>query len=100
MWNCDLLLLGRLERSSPLVQESLQRLKSVCQCFRSDLDHLFAITCSSHAVMAADEDKFVLFVSGLRIGGQSTNPLELQLLLDHLTGHLGEEQVLGSAYIP
>ena len=41
-----------------------------------------------------DEDKFVLFVSGLKIGGHGTNPLDLQLLVDHLTGHLGEEQVI------
>lgn len=42
----------------------------------------------------SDEDKFVVFTSGLKIGGHGTNPLDLQLLLDHLTGHLGEEQVL------
>ncbi len=41
----------------------------------------------------ADEDKFVMFVLGSKIGGKSTNLLELQLLLDHLTGHLGEEEV-------
>jgi hypothetical protein len=40
----------------------------------------------------ADEDKFIMFVSGSKIGGKSTNLLELQLLLDHLTGHLGEEE--------
>ncbi|KAG0592894.1 hypothetical protein KC19_1G288400 [Ceratodon purpureus] len=39
-----------------------------------------------------DEDKFVLFVSGLKIGGHGTNPLDLQLLVDHVTGHLGEEE--------
>jgi hypothetical protein len=44
-------------------------------------------------VVRADEEKFVVFASGLKIGGESTNPLELQLLLDHLTGHLGEEEV-------
>jgi DNA polymerase delta subunit 2 len=43
-------------------------------------------------VVRADEEKFVVFASGLKIGGESTNPLELQLLLDHLTGHLGEEE--------
>lgn len=44
--------------------------------------------------MFSDQDKFVVFVSGLKIGGHGTNPLDLQLLLDHLTGHIGEEQVL------
>jgi len=44
-------------------------------------------------VVSAGEDKFVMFVSGSKIGGKSTNLLELQLLLDHLTGHLGEEEV-------
>jgi len=44
-------------------------------------------------VVRAGEDKFVMFVSGSKIGGKSTNLLELQLLLDHLTGHLGEEEV-------
>lgn len=45
-----------------------------------------------------DKDKFVLFVSGLKIGGHGTNPLDLQLLVDHVTGHLGEEQVFPCLY--
>ncbi|KAH9565765.1 hypothetical protein CY35_04G094700 [Sphagnum magellanicum] len=44
------------------------------------------------SAVSSDEEKFVVFASGLKIGGESTNPLELQLLLDHLTGHLGEEE--------
>ncbi|XP_024369612.1 DNA polymerase delta small subunit [Physcomitrium patens] len=49
----------------------------------------------------SDVDKFVLFVSGLKIGGHGTNPLDLQLLVDHLTGHLGEvqEQSLSSQIV-
>eukprot|EP01018_Ginkgo_biloba_P029266 Gb_31965 [translate_table: standard] len=38
------------------------------------------------------DDKYVVFVSGLRIGGSKSNPLQFQLLVDHLTGHLGDEQ--------
>ncbi|EPS71644.1 hypothetical protein M569_03114, partial [Genlisea aurea] len=40
----------------------------------------------------ADVDKFVVFVSGLSIGSSSANPLNFQLLVDHITGHLGDEQ--------
>ncbi|XP_024521106.1 DNA polymerase delta small subunit [Selaginella moellendorffii] len=38
------------------------------------------------------EDKYVAFISGLRIGSDHCDPLQLQLLVDHLTGHLGDEQ--------
>ncbi|EFJ09735.1 hypothetical protein SELMODRAFT_129338, partial [Selaginella moellendorffii] len=37
-------------------------------------------------------DKYVALVSGLRIGSDHCNPLQIQLLVDHLTGHLGDEQ--------
>ena len=47
-----------------------------------------------YLTLLSDEDKFVLFVSRLKIGGHETNPLDLQLLVDHLTGHLSDEQVL------
>ncbi|BFI30950.1 DNA polymerase delta subunit 2 [Marchantia polymorpha subsp. ruderalis] len=40
----------------------------------------------------SESEKYVAFVSGLRCGGPETNPLQVQLLVDHLTGHLGEEQ--------
>ncbi|KAL3694881.1 hypothetical protein R1sor_008532 [Riccia sorocarpa] len=40
----------------------------------------------------SDGDKYVALVSGLRCGGPHTNPLQVQLLVDHLTGHLGEVQ--------
>ncbi|KAK9069204.1 hypothetical protein SSX86_013320 [Deinandra increscens subsp. villosa] len=39
------------------------------------------------------EDKYVVLVSGLNIGSSSSNPLQLQLLVDHITGHLGDEKV-------
>ncbi|KAJ7534062.1 hypothetical protein O6H91_13G077600 [Diphasiastrum complanatum] len=38
------------------------------------------------------DDKYVAFVSGFKIGRNDSNPLQVQLLVDHLTGHLGEEQ--------
>ncbi|CAN1307131.1 DNA polymerase delta small subunit [Linum perenne] len=38
------------------------------------------------------EDKYVLFVSGLGVGNTKANPLQLQLLVDHITGHLGDEK--------
>ena len=47
----------------------------------------------------SNKDKFVVFASGLKIGGHGTNPLDLQLLLDHLTGHLGEEQVFPASML-
>eukprot|EP00249_Psilotum_nudum_P018489 c26833_g1_i1 orf=318-1646(-) len=42
--------------------------------------------------LTTGEPKFVAFVSGLRVGSGGSNPLQFQLLVDHLTGHLGEEQ--------
>ncbi|XP_057438754.1 DNA polymerase delta small subunit [Lotus japonicus] len=38
------------------------------------------------------EDKYVVFVSGLSIGSSNSNPLQFQLLIDHITGHLGDEK--------
>ncbi|KAH1039202.1 hypothetical protein J1N35_040945 [Gossypium stocksii] len=43
------------------------------------------------------EDKYVVFVSGLSIGSISSNPLQFQLLVDHITGHLGDEEEQGLA---
>ncbi|XP_068640007.1 DNA polymerase delta small subunit [Aristolochia californica] len=42
--------------------------------------------------LGSKEDKYVVFVSGLSVGSSTCNPLQLQLLLDHLTGHLGDEK--------
>ncbi|CAK9157387.1 unnamed protein product [Ilex paraguariensis] len=38
------------------------------------------------------EDKYVVFVSGLSVGSSSSDPLQFQLLVDHITGHLGDEK--------
>lgn len=38
-----------------------------------------------------NEDKYVVFVSGLSVGSSTFNPLQFQLLIDHITGHLGDE---------
>lgn len=43
------------------------------------------------------EDKYVVFVSGLSVGGSTCNPLQFQLLVDHITGHLGDEKEQGIA---
>ncbi|OMO59958.1 DNA polymerase alpha/epsilon, subunit B [Corchorus olitorius] len=43
------------------------------------------------------EDKYVVFVSGLSVGSSSSNPLQFQLLVDHITGHLGDEEEQGLA---
>ncbi|KAK8446900.1 hypothetical protein SEVIR_9G560300v4 [Setaria viridis] len=45
------------------------------------------------ALSCADEDKYVVFVSGLSVGSGTFNPLQFQLLIDHITGHLGDENV-------
>lgn len=44
-------------------------------------------------LMQAGEDKFIILVSGLGVGSSSSNPLQFQLLVDHITGHLGDEKV-------
>lgn len=41
----------------------------------------------------AGEDKYVVLVSGLCIGSNTFNPLQFQLFVDHITGHLGEVKV-------
>ncbi|RHN47965.1 putative DNA-directed DNA polymerase [Medicago truncatula] len=38
------------------------------------------------------EDKYVVLVSGLSVGSSKSNPLQFQLLVDHITGHLGDEK--------
>ncbi|VAI10130.1 unnamed protein product [Triticum turgidum subsp. durum] len=43
------------------------------------------------AAYVTDEDKYVVFVSGLSVGSSTFNPLQFQLLIDHITGHLGDE---------
>ncbi|PIA61463.1 hypothetical protein AQUCO_00300752v1 [Aquilegia coerulea] len=47
------------------------------------------------------EDKYVVFVSGLSVGSGASNPLQFQLLVDHITGHLGDdkEQVAASKIV-
>ncbi|KAL9240167.1 hypothetical protein vseg_014416 [Gypsophila vaccaria] len=37
------------------------------------------------------DDKYVVLISGLSIGNSSSNPLQFQLLVDHITGHLGDD---------
>ncbi|CAI9287846.1 unnamed protein product [Lactuca saligna] len=43
------------------------------------------------------EDKYVVLVSGLNVGSSSSNPLQLQLLVDHITSHLGDKKEQPSA---
>lgn len=38
------------------------------------------------------EEKYVAILSGLRIGASVSNPLQFQLLVDYLTGHLGDQK--------
>lgn len=38
------------------------------------------------------DDKYVVFASGLSVGNSTSNPLQFQLLVDHITGHLGDEK--------
>ncbi|KAL1351383.1 hypothetical protein HN51_015296 [Arachis hypogaea] len=38
------------------------------------------------------EDKYIVLVSGLNVGSSDSNPLQLQLFIDHITGHLGDEK--------
>ncbi|KAI3514996.1 hypothetical protein L1887_13744 [Cichorium endivia] len=42
------------------------------------------------------EDKYVVLVSGLNVGSSSSNPLQLQLLVDHITSHLGDEKIVAA----
>ncbi|XVE75719.1 hypothetical protein DITRI_Ditri12bG0115100 [Diplodiscus trichospermus] len=48
-------------------------------------------------LLKSREDKYVVFVSGLSIGSSCSNPLQFQLLVDHITGHLGDEEEQGLA---
>ncbi|XAR68595.1 DNA-directed DNA polymerase [Bertholletia excelsa] len=41
--------------------------------------------------LKSGEDKHVVFVSGLSVGSSSSSPLLFQLLVDHITGYLGDE---------
>ncbi|XP_072962400.1 DNA polymerase delta small subunit [Typha angustifolia] len=41
--------------------------------------------------VSSREDKYVAFVSGLDVGSSTFNPLQFQLLVDHITGHLGDD---------
>lgn len=61
----------------------------------SAIRHIFSICFAliSLNLKFAGEDKHVVFVSGLSVGGSSSNPLQFQLLIDHITGHLGDEKV-------
>ncbi|KAL5739704.1 hypothetical protein ACOSP7_028598 [Xanthoceras sorbifolium] len=42
--------------------------------------------------LTSREDKYVVLVSGLSVGSSTSNPLQFQLLVDHITGHLGDEK--------
>ncbi|BAT85343.1 hypothetical protein VIGAN_04287800 [Vigna angularis var. angularis] len=42
--------------------------------------------------LKSGEDKYVVLVSGLSVGSSTSNPLQFQLLIDHITGHLGDEK--------
>ncbi|XP_060669049.1 DNA polymerase delta small subunit isoform X3 [Ziziphus jujuba] len=46
----------------------------------------------SPSIYVSGEDKYVVLLSGLNIGSSSSNPLLFQLLVDHITGHLGDEK--------
>ncbi|ONL93235.1 DNA polymerase delta small subunit [Zea mays] len=48
------------------------------------------------ALSSAEEDKYVVFISGLSVGSDTFNPLQFQLLIDHVTGHLGDENLVAS----
>ncbi|XP_031381829.1 DNA polymerase delta small subunit isoform X1 [Punica granatum] len=37
-------------------------------------------------------DKYVVLVSGVNVGSGASNPLEFQLFIDHITGHLGDKK--------
>ncbi|KAL9275982.1 DNA polymerase delta small subunit-like protein [Drosera capensis] len=55
--------------------------------------HVTGVVVAIHGkATGADEDKYVVFVSGINAGSTSSNPLMFQLLVDHLAGHLGDEK--------
>ncbi|XP_024459203.1 DNA polymerase delta small subunit isoform X2 [Populus trichocarpa] len=45
------------------------------------------------------EDKYVVFVSGVSVGSSTSNPLQFQLLVDHITGHLGDDQGIAAEIV-
>ncbi|KAF3442643.1 hypothetical protein FNV43_RR16559 [Rhamnella rubrinervis] len=47
--------------------------------------------------LTSREDKYVVLLSGLNVGSSTSNPLLFQLLVDHITGHLGDEKEQGVA---
>ena len=49
--------------------------------------------------MAVVEDKYVALLSGLQICANEANPLQFQLLVDYLTGYLGDKQVLFFSFV-
>uniref|UniRef100_A0A7N0V3T3 DNA polymerase delta small subunit n=3 Tax=Kalanchoe fedtschenkoi TaxID=63787 RepID=A0A7N0V3T3_KALFE len=44
------------------------------------------------SIKSRGEDKYVIFVSGVSVGSSKSDPLQFQLLVDHITGCLGDEQ--------
>lgn len=52
----------------------------ICQAIAPQLDY-----------PVIDKDRYIVFLSGLSIGNSSTNMLQLQLLIDLITGQLGDE---------
>uniref|UniRef100_A0A9I9EAC7 DNA polymerase delta small subunit n=1 Tax=Cucumis melo TaxID=3656 RepID=A0A9I9EAC7_CUCME len=62
-----------------------------------EMDDGYHLINSTKIQMHAGEDKYVIFVSGLSIGSSISNPLQFQLLVDHITGHLGDEKEQGIA---
>ncbi|KAG8501224.1 hypothetical protein CXB51_003349 [Gossypium anomalum] len=52
---------------------------------------------SSNFDSGQEKTSMLFFVSGLSIGSSSSNPLQFQLLVDHITGHLGDEEEQGLA---
>jgi hypothetical protein len=44
-------------------------------------------------VSSAEDNKYIVLVSGLMVGSMKSNPLQFQLLVDYVTGHSGDEQV-------
>uniref|UniRef100_A0A3N7HQ65 DNA polymerase delta small subunit n=1 Tax=Populus trichocarpa TaxID=3694 RepID=A0A3N7HQ65_POPTR len=45
------------------------------------------------------EDKYVVFISGVNAGSSLSNPLQFQLLVDHITGHLGDEKGIAAEIV-
>lgn len=57
------------------------------------LNYIYNQSLMVHPYCSAEEDKYVVLLSGLCIGSSLANPLQFQLLVDHITGHLGDEKV-------